>query len=109
MRATLWMLLAAVTLCTLAGCQKFTRQRYETIYVGQPATDVKTMLGKPTVQFENEWTYLNNKPYYKADIFFEDGRVSKKAWFDERETTGLPVGEEPFGNLSGQAATEPAK
>jgi len=79
----------AAGLC--AGCQeKFTRQRYETIYVGQPAAEVELTLGEPKAKFSDSWSYIHEDPFYKAIIKFSSGRVSDKAWYDEHE-----MGENP--------------
>jgi len=74
-----------------AGCQqKFTRQRFDTIYRGQPAYEVEMTLGEPTAKFSNTWSYINEEPFYKAIIEFESGRVTSKAWYDEKEMGDHP-------------------
>ncbi len=73
-------------LVALSGCQRqFTRQRYETIFIGQSIQQVENKLGKPTQQTEDSWIYIREMPYYKAVIKVEDDKVVEKIWFDERE------------------------
>jgi hypothetical protein len=85
-RTIMCFLAAGVLLGMCAGCQEqFTRQRYETIYVGQPAFEVEKTLGTPDARFSDTWTYLHSDPFYKAIIEFEDSRVTNKAWYDENE------------------------
>ncbi len=75
--------LLAVGFC--AGCQKkFTRQRYETIYIGMPDRQVRKILGEPHLARGESWRYLHEKPFYKAIIEFENGRVKSKSWSLER-------------------------
>lgn len=84
-RALCAVLLTAVTLCA-AGCHKqFTRPRYETLYIGQPAEQVEKTLGKPDARFQGTWTYIHDDPFYKAIIKFDHGRVVDKAWYDRRQ------------------------
>lgn len=75
---------AVLLACLCAGCNKFTQVRYETVYIGMPQDEVKMMLGKPLVEFPDSWSYVNEEPYYKAVIQFKGGRVSDKAWYDEK-------------------------
>ena len=70
--------------CLCAGCNKFTRVRYETVNNGTPQDEVEMILGRPKVKFSDSWTYVNESPYYKAVIQFKGGRVSDKAWYDEK-------------------------
>lgn len=74
----------------LAGCNKFTRPRYETVYVGQPDWEVAKTLGEPMVRYSDEWVYENEKPWYKAIIKFEGDRVSGKSWYDSKELEDHP-------------------
>lgn len=78
------LILAALVLAALlVGCgnHSFTRQRYETIYVGQPSWDVRQALGDPTVEEPNAWTYEHTEvPYYRAVIYLRHGRVVSKEW-----------------------------
>ncbi len=85
----------------LAGCQqKFTRQNYDTIYIGQPAQQVEMTLGKPDVKFDSQWNYINEEPFYKAIIKIENGKVADKSWADERVIEDHPDGNKgkPFRN-----------
>ena len=80
---------AALAAGLCAGCQKkFTRPRYETIYIGMPASSVERTLGEPTLESGETWSYINEEPFYQADISFAGGRVTRKAWYDEREASG---------------------
>lgn len=86
MRTGAWILLAAVA--TLGGCVKpeFTHQTYETVFVGASAQDVLRTMGEPQSQQSDGWTYFHERPYYKAVIRFENGRVTGKAWTNDRNT-----------------------
>lgn len=75
---------AALLGCMCAGCNKFTRVRYETVNIGTPQDEVEVILGRPKVKFSDSWTYVHEEPYYKAVIQFKEGRVSDKAWYDEK-------------------------
>ena len=76
--------LLAAGLC--AGCQeRFTRQRYETIYVGMPDWQVRNILGEPDVETtKGSWSYVHNEPYYRATFRFDSGSVKDKAWSNHR-------------------------
>jgi hypothetical protein len=101
-RAVLCLLLTAVVLCAV-GCQeKFTRQRYETIYIGQPAPQVERTLGDPEAKFSDTWTYIHETPFYKAIIKFENGRVVDKAWYDSEQFDTHPDLKRPDERPGGQ-------
>lgn len=106
MRSTLVLLTAGVLLATLcSGCQKFTRQRFDTVYIGQPASDVQVTLGKPTVSLDGQWSYINHSPFYKANIYFnKDGKVADKRWFDEKELSDMPMRDQLKGDSPACAA-----
>ena len=79
------MMCAVRLLVSLCGCQpKFTRQRYETIYIGMPAEQVRQVLGEPDATDSQCWSYLNEMPYYKAIFHFADGQVASKSWSNDR-------------------------
>lgn len=82
--------IAMMAACFSAGCNKFTRPRYETIYVGQDQFEVQKTLGEPYATFSDEWIYENEKPFYKAIIKFEGGKVSHKAWYDTQQMDDHP-------------------
>ncbi|MBL7132478.1 MAG: hypothetical protein ISS78_00135 [Phycisphaerae bacterium] len=86
MSKSIMIVLTSVALlgCMCAGCNKFTRVRYETVHIGTPQDEVQVILGRPRVKFSDSWTYVNEKPYYKAVIQFKGSRVSDKAWYDEK-------------------------
>jgi len=95
-RSTVVVLVAAMLLAGLCcGCNKFTRARYDTIYVGEPAFEVEKTLGRPDAAFSDSWSYINEKPFYKAIIQFKDARVTKKSWYDEREMGDHPDSMKP--------------
>ncbi len=76
-------LLAAMVVATMlcAGCQKtLTRQKYDTLYIGQPDYAVRRMLGEPQLRTDGTWTYVHNDPYYRAVIDFQDNRIASKKW-----------------------------
>lgn len=88
-----WILMLAVMVTAgfLAGCEKFTRARYDTITPGLSEMDVQQTLGEPTARFSDSWTYIHDNPFYKAIIKFDSsGKVKDKAWYDESE-----MGEHP--------------
>lgn len=83
------MLLLIVTLLaamTVSGCgDKFTRPRYETVYIGMPRWQVLDILGRPTEKSELMVIYQRDLPYEKAIIRFADGKVSEKFWYVSEE------------------------
>ena len=96
-RTVVVMLAAAVGLAIFCGgCAKqFTRERYDTIYVGQPQFEVEATLGKPAARFSDTWSYINERPFYKAIIQFKDGKVSDKSWADSRVIEDHPDSKRP--------------
>jgi hypothetical protein len=109
MRLSTTILLSAVALVLVcAGCEKqFTRPNYETIYIGEPASAVQESLGEPTVKFNNEWNYVNTSPFYKATIYYRDGKVVKKLWFGEKEMPGFPAGTDARHTGTQPATSQP--
>ena len=94
--ALLVVIVALPLIC--AGCgPKFTRQTYETVYVGQPAAEVEAIMGKPAAKFSDSWTYLHEDPFYKAIIGFESGRVRSKSWYDSNQMGDHPDTLRPAG------------
>jgi len=82
-------MLAAMPLLMCTGCQqKFTRQRYETIRVTMPEWEVREVLGSPKRRDGEVWTYVNERPYYRAEITFAGGEVVGKDWSVDRPATG---------------------
>ena len=72
-----------------AGCgqRTFTRPHYETIIIGTSTeSDVEWTLGKATQKNPDTWTYIHEKPWFKAEIHFQDGVVVDKTWYDEKGT-----------------------
>jgi len=68
------------------GCDaKFTRQRYETLHVGMVASEVREILGPPDVRRGETWQYVHHKPYYRAEIEFENGRLKDMFWTTDRK------------------------
>lgn len=81
LRAMSIALIGIVLAVGCAGCQeKFTRQRYETIYVSMPDWQVRNVLGVPARKSTDEWDYVHTEPYYRASIRFKDGSVTDKSW-----------------------------
>ena len=82
--ATLALLAGPLLLCV--GCAsgpRFTRERFDTVYVHSPAEEVRAKLGTPQRTTAEYWDYLNTKPtHYGARIWFRDGQVAKKKWFE---------------------------
>ncbi len=91
-RSSLWLLVGVIILTSFCGgCQqKFTRPRYDTIIVGMSEFEVQKTLGEPVVKFSDTWSYIHEEPYYKASIMFRSGRVTDKAWYDEKRMGDHP-------------------
>jgi len=103
-RYSLLLLIVAVLVsCMCAGCEKFTRARYETVYIGMPQFEVEQTLGEPAAKFSDSWSYLHDDPFYKAIIQFRDERVSDKAWYDANE-----MGTNPDTKFDSQKGAAPA-
>ncbi len=87
-RTIILLLVACALLSVSAGCAhryRFTRQRYETIYDGQKAPQVEKTLGRPLRRTDREWTYVHEKPFYQAVIYFDpDARVTGTVWYYDR-------------------------
>ena len=93
LRRTACVLCAAAVVAGLSGgCRKlFIRENFETVYEGQPADAVARTLGKPDLKAADVWIYVNERPdYYRAEIHFRDGLVTKKKWSDTREPAERP-------------------
>ena len=77
--SVLAVVVVAAALCV--GCQKtFTRQKYDTLYVGQPDYAVRRMLWEPQFRSDGTWTYVHSNPYYRAVIDFQDNPITSKKW-----------------------------
>lgn len=87
--AVLALLTVVLPACT--GGERFTRERYETVYRGQPAEAVEQALGEPTVRYPDRWQYIHTAPYYRAVIRFEDGKVVDKEWSYARQEAAEPA------------------
>lgn len=98
------LLLTAIALntaaCTTALFYKFDRQRYETLYYGQPYYAVEDTMGKPTEIDERQWIYIHESPYYRAVITYDaEGKLANKEWFlAEDEPDVNPAGQTPTGD-----------
>jgi len=85
-RAVVATVAVVLVVTMLAGCQRgFNRQAYETVLLGEPASQVQKKLGKPTAQSGEVWTYVNEMPYYRAEIEFKEGKVAEKRWYVEKQ------------------------
>ena len=82
MKATVLLAVVVLAVMIVGGCEKFTLQNYEMIQKGDSPERVKDVLGKPTLHSTDLWWYYNEKPYYRAKIYFENNQVSRKDWFD---------------------------
>jgi outer membrane protein assembly factor BamE (lipoprotein component of BamABCDE complex) len=88
------MVMLVLAAALLVGCGgQLTRQNYEKVYVGQPADEVRDLLGWPDTTVGGDWLYLGQHPYRRAKIMFTDGKVSAKDWSDGQES----LGPDPFG------------
>ena len=85
-RARILMVAVLLSGFAIGGCtgQKFTRQQYDTLYVGQPPGGVYESLGEPQERRGDVWMYVNDRPFYRAAIVFEDDRLAKKFWTTDR-------------------------
>ena len=85
-RMMLIILAAGILLvCLCPGCQgKFTRHRYETIYLSMPNWKVREVMGRPAHESLDVWSYVHHEPYYRATIRFDDGKVIDKSWSLDR-------------------------
>jgi hypothetical protein len=68
----------------VAGCERFTRQNYETLFVGQQETEVRQVLGEPRLRTPTVWIYEHDHPYYKAVLRFGEGKLVGKTWTFQR-------------------------
>jgi hypothetical protein len=85
--AVIFVLIPGAIACC-AGCQgpAFTRERFVTVYLHEPAEQVRAKLGEPARSTPEYWDYVNRKPtHYEARIWFRDGQVAKKEWFERKE------------------------
>jgi len=96
-----------IVMCLTGGCtqNKFTRVNYETLAVGMPAEEVRDILGNPKAEFSDTWTYINDMPFYKAEIKFKDGRVADMAWQDERQLDSHPDMKDMLDRKPGSSST----
>jgi len=78
----------AVSILSAPGCGgKFNRTNYDTIYLSQPADDVRLVLGEPTEMTDNRWIYIHRRPFYQAAITFDSQmEVSQKRWSYQQDT-----------------------
>jgi len=82
MRRTAWTALAIAVGLVLAGCQ-WTRQNYQAVSLGQMPDQVKTILGAPRYQFDQEWVYTRDDPRDLTKVvirFGPDKKVVGKSW-----------------------------
>ena len=86
----LWMV-AAAALMALTGCQnKFTQAQYDAVSVGQADWQVQQVLGEPHQRRGDKWVYVHDRPYYRAEILFQDDKVASKCWSTSRPYTPPP-------------------
>jgi len=81
-RRTAWALVAVAVGLAVVGCQ-LTRQNYQAVSLGQTADQVKTILGSPRYQSDQEWVYTRDDPrdLTKVVIYFgPDKKVVGKLW-----------------------------
>ena len=85
-RRLIIVLVGGLLVSGLCGCyqERFTRQKYETIYVAMPDWQVRNVLGEPTEVTGEQWTYVHEMPYCRATVTFKDGLVVDKAWSHAR-------------------------
>ncbi|MCE5276619.1 MAG: hypothetical protein ABFD92_03935 [Planctomycetaceae bacterium] len=101
-----------VTMALLGGCTntpQFSRQRYDTLYTGMPAYEVRGILGKPKIEGPDAWEYEHFKPYYKAIIHFHNGAVARREWMNDPPQAKLPPSApQPAADPAPDPAPEPA-
>ena len=83
-----------------------THDPYVAVRGGMREDEVKAILGLPKIKSSDSWTYVNDNPYYKAVIRFKNGRVTAKAWYDERGVRAWDASD-PAGS-KGQPPTKSA-
>ena len=93
-RARISMVVILLSGFAIGGCTgpKFTRQQYDTLYIGQPPGAVYASLGEPQEMRGDVWVYVNDRPFYRAVIVFEDDQLAKKSWTIDRNA---PLPTEP--------------
>ncbi len=75
-------LLCAAAVISGCGGPEFTREKYQTLFVGQPQKEVQGTLGRPNAATADTWFYFDTMPtYHAARIYFRDGLVVAKEWF----------------------------
>jgi outer membrane protein assembly factor BamE (lipoprotein component of BamABCDE complex) len=103
---TLSVLAGLGALIVLTGCHRqFTRDRFDMIQVGvDNQEDVRTILGKPTSDLNDQWLFDDLKRHYSAVVYFDaEGRVSGKEWMNAK--TGEWEGRNPNANEPPQGET----
>ncbi len=86
MRTTAIFLLVAALAVTSLGCgAKFTRQRYDTVYIGAPADKLLRTLGKPDSRDGDTWAYTNDSPWYQAKFIISENTVAGKNFSYDRQ------------------------
>ena len=86
MRITAILLLAAVLTVTSLGCAgKFTKQRFDTVYIGAPSGKLLRTLGRPDSRDGDTWTYTNNSPWYQAKFVISEDSVADKKFSYDRQ------------------------
>jgi outer membrane protein assembly factor BamE (lipoprotein component of BamABCDE complex) len=85
-------------LILLAGCaHKFTRPHFDLIQTGATQSEVRQLLGKPSVNFGDHWFYDELDRHYTGIIYFDaEGRVQNKEWMNAK--TGEWLGQNPHAN-----------
>ena len=98
-RGRVWAAGLAVLLLAGAGAapgchgRRFTRENYETLYVGQPAWAIERKLGEPDRRGEGVWYYEREKPYYqRAEVHFDNGKATRFEWSYDRPEEAPPAG-----------------
>lgn len=91
----LGLLLALGSTIALCGCARpFTRERYETVRVGDSEAQVRLVIGDPAERLYQQWFYDDLDRNYSAVIHFDrEGKVRGKEWMDARK--GIWEGRDP--------------
>jgi hypothetical protein len=85
MKRTVLLLLAFVAVAALAaGCEKFTKKRFDTMVMkGQSQVEVEKILGPPDAKWTRKWRWVNFDKHFSGTVLFDtNGFVVGKAWSD---------------------------
>ncbi|MEE9295230.1 MAG: hypothetical protein V3W34_09770 [Phycisphaerae bacterium] len=99
------MIVAAMALTTLTGCDPLTRDRFQMIDVRTSTdVDVRYTLGQPTLRRNDQWHYQRPDRHLNVIIDFDTaGVVTRKQWIDA--ATGEWLDTEPSDDSKPREST----